>query len=93
MPRFLDRLLQLGPSDDPRSVPVGRSAGVQQLELTSTPGARVRIRRDGRDAAAQLAVLWCVRNRVPVELCDGPPAVLLDGAAVSPEELMRRLTR
>lgn len=92
MPRFLDRLLQLGPSDDPRSVAVGTVRGARAVDIVSVPGARVRLRRDGRDADVQLALLWCVRNGVPVELVDGPPAIHLDGAPVALAELIARLT-
>lgn len=90
MPRFLDRLLDLGPADDPRKVAVGTARAGTRRALVSTPGARVQVARDGRDPEAQLALAWLVRRGIPVELVDGP-GLTLDGGPIALAELVARL--
>ncbi len=90
MPRFLDRLLDLGPADDPRKVAVGTARAASRRVLQSTPGARVRAGTDGRDPDTQLALLWLLRRGIPVELVDGP-GLALDGRATTLGELVRQL--
>lgn len=78
MPRWLDRLLDLGPSDEPRAVSVGSTTRRVSHNLTPTPGARMRIGVTG-SAEEQRALLWCVRIGIPFERegagvwCDGEP--------------------
>lgn len=87
----LDRALGLGPSDEPRAVTVAARTTAKVRPVTSTPGARVRIARDGWDADTSRVLLMCQRRGVPVELVDGPSGLWLDGAPVSAEELRARL--
>ena len=91
MPRFLDRIFDLEPSDDPRRVPVGVQAQGKGQTIQSTPGARVRLPREDRDAQAQLALLWCLRNGTPVELHASTANILLDGAPVTLRSLTAQL--
>lgn len=90
MPRFLDRLLDLGPADDPRKVAVGRARLGTRREVTSSAGARVTLPRDGRDPEAQLALLWLVRRGIPVELVDRA-GLTLDGRPIALADLVARL--
>lgn len=90
MPRFLDRLLDLGPADDPRKVAVGTARAATRRALLSTPGARVQVPKDGRDPEAQLALLWLVRRGVPVELVDSAE-LTLDGRPITLVELVKQL--
>lgn len=83
--------LGLGRSDEPRPVAVEARRKRVDREVRSTPGARVRLSRDGRDGDVQRALLWCVRRGLPVELIEGPPAIFVDGQAVSLDELRERL--
>ncbi len=91
MPRFLDRIFDLERSDDPRRVPVGTSVQEKRHIVKSTPGARVRLASQDRDAQAQLALLWCVRNGIPVEFTTSAVDIVLDDAPVKLIELMERL--
>lgn len=99
MPRFLDRLLDLGPADDPRRVAVGGRPGVVRTVdrgrgIPSTPGARVQVQRPRgcRDGEVQMALLWLVRAGVAVELLEADePGILLDGRRVSLGELRDEL--
>ncbi len=88
MPRFLDRLLDLGPTDDPRRVAVAARSTTQRREIVSTPGARVRLSRDGRDPEVQKALLWLVRGGIAVELETGEAGIFVDGRKVSLRELV-----
>ncbi len=78
MPRWLDRLLDLGPADEPRAVSVASSTRRVMHDLRATPGARMRIGNTG-SAAEQRALLWCVRNGTPFERAG--EGVWLDGRA------------
>jgi hypothetical protein len=89
--KLLDRLLGLGPADEPRPIAVGRRARVRERPLASTPGARVRVSRDGRDGDIGRLLLWLHRRGIPVELVDGPNEVRLDGVPHTPAEIRRRL--
>lgn len=85
--RLLDRLLGLGPSDEPRPVAVGRRAPVVERPLVSTPGAALRVERSGHDGHLIRLLAWCHRERVPVEIVEGSvDRVTLHGRALSPTE-------
>lgn len=86
-----ERLIGLGPSDNPRAVAVGGRARAVERPVVSTPGARVRIARDGWDGEIGRLVLFLHRRAIPMELVEGPNVVTLDGAAVQPERLRERL--
>jgi hypothetical protein len=87
----LDRALGLGPSDEPRAVAVAARRTVTLRPVASTPGARVRVARDGWSPDTSNVLLMCQRRGIPVELVDGPSGFWLDGAPVSAEELAKRL--
>ena len=91
--RRIDRALGLGPTDEPRPVAVGTRGRRVQHALVSTPGARVRISRDGWDGEVQKALLWCVRSAVPVEIVEGDNGVWVDGEQVEPTALPSRVPR
>lgn len=86
-----ERAIGLGVGDEPRKLSVGRRGRRIERPLVSTPGARVRIVRDGRDGGLALALLLCHRNGVPVELAEGPNALYVDGRPCAPEELRKRI--
>ena len=87
----LDRVFGLGPSDEPRAVTVAARTAATLRPVESTPGARVRIARDGWDGDTSRVLLMCQRRGIPVELLDGPSGIWLDGAAISPEALRAAL--
>jgi hypothetical protein len=87
----LDRALGLGPSDEPRALTVEARRTVQVRAVESTPGARVRISRDGWDGDTSRVLLMCQRRGVPFELVEGPNGVWFDGAPVSMAELRAKL--
>lgn len=89
---WLEGRLGLGMADEPRRVAVESKRARVEREIRSTPGARVRIVRDLREGQGQRALLWCLRNGVPVELAEGEAGIFLDGRAVTGEELRRALT-
>jgi hypothetical protein len=89
----LARLLGLGPSDEPRRVAVGARRVVTERPVVSTPGARVRISRDGRDGEIGRLLLWLHRRGEPVELASGENAVWLDGRRAEPGEVRAKLGR
>ncbi len=89
----LDRALGLGPSDEPRALAVEAKRRVVVRPILSTPGARVRLSRDGRDGELGRVLLMCHRRGVPIELVDGPNGLWLDGAPVSPLALRAALRR
>lgn len=90
MPRFLDRLLDLGPADDPRRVAVKSHSIAQRRAVMSTPGARIRLSRDGRDPDVQKALLWLTRRGIAVELTEGPAGIFVDEHRVSLAALVSR---
>lgn len=88
----LDRAFGLGPRDDPRVIAVEARSPRVEVPVTSTPGARVRLERSGRDGELIRCLGWLVRRGVPVELIDGEvDALWLDGARVTPAELKAHL--
>lgn len=87
---LVEEALGLGRSEDVRRIPVGVARARVDRAVVSTPGARVRITRDGRDGTTARVLLWCVRNGVPVELADGPPSVTVDGRVVPEGDLSPR---
>ncbi len=88
----LDRALGLGPTDDPRVFSVAARRTRVETPLVSTPGARVRIVRTGRDGELLRCLGWLHRRGLPVELIDGDEdTVWLDGTVVTPSELRARL--
>ncbi|MFZ5477514.1 MAG: hypothetical protein ACOZNI_12130 [Myxococcota bacterium] len=91
MARILDRLLGLGPADEPRRIAVSGRRAPPPRPVVSTPGARVRVSRDGRDGEIGRLVLWLHRRGEPVELLAGENRVWLDGVEVTPDEVRRRL--
>ncbi len=83
--RILDRLLGLGPSDEPRPIAVGKRAPVVERRVVSVPGAEVRVERSGRDGEVIRFLAWCHRARVDVEIVDGElDRVSVSGKVVSP---------
>ncbi len=91
--RFLDRLLGLGPSDEPRPIAVGRRAPVVERPVVSTPGAALRVQRSGRDGEVVRLLAWCHRRGIPVEIVDdNVDRVSLGGEALSAGEARRRLS-
>ncbi|MDP2311767.1 MAG: hypothetical protein Q8P41_02605 [Pseudomonadota bacterium] len=86
-----ERALGLGTSDEPRAHAVEASRRVVVRPVVSTPGARVRLSRDGTDGELGRVLLMCHRRGVPVELVDGPNGLWLDGVEVAPMELRSRL--
>lgn len=90
----LDRLLDLGPADDPRRVAVSASRKRVERAVVSSPGARLRIERTGQNGEVLRLLLWCHRRRVPVELLDAAAdRVWLDGRELSPAEARHALAR
>ncbi|MES2642596.1 MAG: hypothetical protein V4850_24140 [Myxococcota bacterium] len=88
----LERALGLGPSDEPRALSVEGPPRRAVRPVVSTPGARVRLSRDGWDGELARVLLMCHRRGVPVELVEGENGIWLDGLAVSSLELRARLT-
>ena len=87
----LEGALGLGVADEPRPVAVESRRRRVDRVVQSTPGARIRLQRDGVDGDVQRVLLWCVRRGLPVELVAGPPGIFLDGRAVTADELRRAL--
>lgn len=88
----LDRLLGVGPSDDPRMVAVAAKRVRVEAPLVSTPGARLRVERTGNDGEIGRLVLWCHRRQLPMELSNGADdRITLDGELVTVAEVRRRL--
>lgn len=87
----LDRALGLGPSDEPRPLAVEARRRVTVRPVVSTPGARVRLSRDGWDGDVSRVLLMCHRRGVSVELVDGPSGIWLDGSPISAEDLRLRM--
>lgn len=90
--RRLEASLGLGWSADVRRVTVGRRVAVAERPLQSTPGARVRIGRSAEAPELQLAVLWCHRRGLPMELVEDGSGLRLDGEPIDLEELVIRLS-
>ena len=92
--RFLDRLLGLGPSDEPRPIAVGKRVKLAERPVVSVPGVPVRVERSGRDGEVIRFLAWCHRAGVDVEIVDGEvDRVTVRGQALSPGEAARRLGR
>ncbi len=92
--RFLDRLLGLGPSDEPRPIAVGKRATVVERPVVSVPGAAVRVERSGRDGEVIRFLAWCHRERVDVEIVEGEfDRVTVHGRDVLPAEAAKLLGR
>ncbi len=90
----MDRLFGVGPTDDPRLIAVAARRTRVERQLVSTPSARLRIERTGRDGDIGRLVLWCHRSGVPMELVDGEAdGVWLDGERTTPVEARRQLDR
>ncbi|GDX82235.1 hypothetical protein LBMAG42_40460 [Deltaproteobacteria bacterium] len=88
----VDRLLGVGPSDDPRVIAVASKRTRVETPVVSTPGARLRVERTGNDGELGRLVLWCHRRGVPMELVEGTEdRVILDGEAATVAEVRRRL--
>jgi hypothetical protein len=88
----IDRLLGLGTADEPRPIAVSGPPRPAVRPVESTPGARLRIERSGRDGEIGRLVLWCHRRGIALELLEGEAdRVLLDGVVVSPREARERL--
>lgn len=87
----VERALGLGTSDEPRALTVEGPRRVATRPVVSTPGARVRLSRDGWDGDLARVLLMCHRRGVPVEIVEGDNGLWLDGAPVSPLELRARL--
>lgn len=84
-----EHAIGLGPSDEPRAVTVGERQVVHVRPVVSTPGARVRISRDGWSGDVGRVVVALHRRAVAFELVDGPNVLTLDGRAVTAAELLR----
>ncbi len=72
MPRIpvVQRLLDLGPKDDPRKVRVQSTTTRISNPILHTPGARIRIARTPWHPQAALALLHCARHQIPVEVVE-----------------------
>jgi len=79
---LFEEAIGLGRSEDVRRIAVGGGRARTDRAVVSTPGARLRVVRDGRDGETARVVLWAVRNGIPVELAEGPPEIRLDGRVV-----------
>lgn len=90
---YVERALGLGPSDEPRRVEVGVRQKREDRPVASTPGARVRIVRDGYDGRMSRAVQLLHQRGIPFVLEEGTPRLEVDGAVVSPEALLERVRR
>lgn len=88
---WVEGRLGLAVADEPRRVAVESRRARVEREIRSTPGARVRIVRDGKDGEVQRALLWCLRHDVPVELLEGAPGLYVDGQPVDGDGLRRAL--
>lgn len=84
-----EHAIGLGPSDEPRAVTVGARAATVVKPVVSTPGARVRITRDGWSAELARVILTLHRRGIPFQLDDGPNALHVDGRPVTPLELSK----
>ncbi len=82
-----ERAIGLGTTDEPRVWSVAGPPRAVERPIVSTPGARVRISRDGRDGELGRVLLLCHRRGIPVELIEGPNGLWLDGAAITPSAL------
>lgn len=88
----VDRLLGVGPSDDPRVIAVASKRVRVEVPLVSTAGARLRVERSGYDGEIGRLVLWCHRYGLAMELVESvEDRVILDGEAVTVAEVRRRL--
>lgn len=76
---YLENAAGLGPALDPRRVHVSAKRRGEVRPVVSTPGARIRIARDGWDGEMALLVLFLHRRGVAMELVDGTPAVWIEG--------------
>jgi hypothetical protein len=91
---YLDRLLDLGPKDDPRRVAVKASKIAPKLQLIQRPDARVRIERTPWSGSYQLALLACMRQNLPITLVerqDATAALFLDSRKLTLEEFFKAL--
>jgi hypothetical protein len=92
---LFEQAIGLGESADPRPVAVSARRSTQKLEIRSTPGARIRLERDGWSGDTQVVLLACLRLGVPVELVESAPGspsrILLDGSPLTALELRARL--
>ncbi len=91
-----EEAIGLGRSEDVRKIAVGGGRARVDRPVQSTPGARVRIVRDGHDGESARVMLWCVRNDVPFELVTGAPGIWVDGTEVprpTPALMRERLGR
>jgi hypothetical protein len=92
---LFEQAIGLGESADPRPVTVSSRRSTPHLELRSTPGARIRLERDGWSGDSQVVLLACLRLGLPVELVDcapgAPSRILLDGSPLTALELRARL--
>ncbi len=93
--KLLEQAIGLGESADPRPVAVSSHKTTKHTEIRSTPGARIRIERDGWSGDAQVVLLACQRLGIEVELVDLPPGgearIFLDGSPLTALELRARL--
>jgi hypothetical protein len=88
----LDRFFDLGPADDPRKVRVDSGKQGVDVPVVSTPGARVRVVRSGRDGELLRFVVWAHRAGHPMEFTPGErDEIYIGGTLVSPDEGRRML--
>lgn len=87
-----ERAIGLGVGDEPRRVEVQRRArrGADR-PVVSTPGARIRMARTGRDGELARLLVLLHRRGIPVEIVDGPDMVTLDGAPITPAALFEHV--
>ena len=82
--QWLEQILGLGASDSPKPVHVAARARREHFEIVSTPGARIRLGHHPDNGSNQLALLACLRARVPVQLDEGGTGIFLDGQPIEP---------
>ena len=91
--QLFEQAIGLGESADPRPVAVQSRKATKYAEIHSTPGARIRIERDGWSGEAQVVLLACQRLGIEVELVDVAEGsrLFLDGSPLTALELRARL--
>ncbi len=93
--KLFEQAIGLGEAADPRPVTVASRKTTTRYEIRYTPGARIRLERDGWSGESQVVLLACLRLGLPVELVENPEGkpgrILLDGSPLTALELRARL--
>jgi hypothetical protein len=89
-----ERLLDLGPADDPRRVAVTATRKRVESPVVSTPGAALCIERSGNDGEVLRLVLWCHRRGIAMTLIPGDTdSITLHGERLTASDARNRLRR